>query len=215
MPPRSGSTTPRVALAAIAASMAEPPRASTCAPACEASVWLVATIPRSEITIDRACDRSCECAGTYNMSRIAIARMNLRSYQFAAAVLALAGCGPRTQPAVDPGIESDIAAIRAIDNHAHPVRVTAAGEPPDRGFDALPVDNMEPQSDPVNLRPGAPALLDAAHALYNSQPKAQAIAQKGEQYPAWVLDQIGVETMLANRVEMGTSIAPPRFRWVG
>src|SRR5262249_37437042 len=32
--------------------------------------------------------------------------------------------------------------------------------------------------------------------------------------PAWVLDQMGVEVMLANRVEMGTSIQPPRFRWV-
>jgi predicted TIM-barrel fold metal-dependent hydrolase len=38
--------------------------------------------------------------------------------------------------------------------------------------------------------------------------------EKGEQYPAWVLDQMGVETMLANRVEMGSSIQPPRFRWV-
>ena len=37
---------------------------------------------------------------------------------------------------------------------------------------------------------------------------------EGEQYPAWVLDQMGVETMLANRVEMGSSIQPPRFRWV-
>jgi predicted TIM-barrel fold metal-dependent hydrolase len=29
-----------------------------------------------------------------------------------------------------------------------------------------------------------------------------------------VLDQIGVETMLANRVAMGASVQPPRFRWV-
>jgi hypothetical protein len=33
-------------------------------------------------------------------------------------------------------------------------------------------------------------------------------------YPAWVLKQAGIETMLANRVEMGTGVAPPRFRWV-
>src|SRR5262249_29429908 len=33
-------------------------------------------------------------------------------------------------------------------------------------------------------------------------------------YPAWVLDQMGVEVMLANRVAMGASIQPPRFRWV-
>ena len=96
-----------------------------------------------------------------------------------------------------------------------PGRVTAAGEPPDRGFDALPVDNMEPQSDPVNLRPGAPA--DAARgSLQYDRPSDQAayIKEKGEQYPAWVLDQMGIEIMLANRVEMGSSIQPPRFRWV-
>jgi len=37
---------------------------------------------------------------------------------------------------------------------------------------------------------------------------------KGEQYPAWVLDQMGVDIMFANRVELGSSVQPPRFRWV-
>ena len=69
MPQLSGSTTPSAALAAMAASMAEPPRASTCAPACEASVWLVATMPRSEITMDRACVRSWACAGSCNINK--------------------------------------------------------------------------------------------------------------------------------------------------
>src|SRR5579885_635513 len=57
MPLLIGSTTPRVALAAMAASTAEPPRASTCAPACEASVWLVAAIPIGVMTMERACAR--------------------------------------------------------------------------------------------------------------------------------------------------------------
>src|SRR5258708_807724 len=122
------------------------------------------------------------------------------------AALALIGCAPRPQPAADPDLLSEIQAIRAIDNHAHPVRVGAAGEQPDRSFDALPVDNMEPQSDPVNLRPGAPAMAEAARALFSTEAKARTMQEKGEQYPAWVLDQIGVETMLANRVEMGSSI---------
>jgi hypothetical protein len=61
-----GSTTPSVALAAMAASIAEPPRARTCAPACEASVWLVATIPWREITMERASDLSCDCEGMEN-----------------------------------------------------------------------------------------------------------------------------------------------------
>jgi predicted TIM-barrel fold metal-dependent hydrolase len=122
----------------------------------------------------------------------------------------LAACN-RLQPAADADLAAEIDGIRAIDNHAHPVRVTAAGEKPDRDFDALPVDNMEAQSDPVNLRPGAPALLEAAKALAGKQ---QAMREKGQQYPAWVLDQMGVDVMLANRVEMGPGIQPPRFRWV-
>ncbi len=126
----------------------------------------------------------------------------------------LGGCAPSRPAAADPGLVSEIQSIRAIDNHAHPVRVVPPGDAPDRGFDALPVDNMEPQSDPVNVRPGVPALLDAAHALYGSTPKARTMQEKGDQYPSWVLDQMGVETMLANRVEMGSSIQPPRFRWV-
>jgi uncharacterized protein len=129
-------------------------------------------------------------------------------------VLAIAGCAPRQQALAEHDLLAEIQGIRAIDNHAHPVRVVPADEKPDRGFDALPVDNMEPQSDPVNLRPGAPAGAEAARALYGGQPKAQRMQEKGEQYPAWVLDQMGVDIMIANRVEMGSSIQPPRFRWV-
>jgi predicted TIM-barrel fold metal-dependent hydrolase len=38
--------------------------------------------------------------------------------------------------------------------------------------------------------------------------------EKGDAYPSWVLDQMGVAVMLANRVEMGKGIQPPRFLWV-
>jgi predicted TIM-barrel fold metal-dependent hydrolase len=136
---------------------------------------------------------------------------------FTAAALLLSGCGSTPTAAIDPDLANEIDRIPAIDNHAHPVRVVAAGEQPDRLFDALPVDNMEAQSDPVNLRPGAPAVAEASRALYGAAGrggKADAIKQKGDQYPAFVLDHMGVETMLANRVEMGSSIQPPRFRWV-
>src|SRR6202011_2760327 len=44
--------------------------------------------------------------------------------------------------------------------------------------------------------------------------KHETIARKGDAYPAWVLDRMGVEVMLANRVTMGRGIAPPRFLWV-
>ena len=75
MPFDIGSTTPITALAAIAASAADPPRASTCAPACEASVWFVATIPWRVITIERACARPAHkhfvCDASINAASIA------------------------------------------------------------------------------------------------------------------------------------------------
>jgi hypothetical protein len=135
------------------------------------------------------------------------------------ATLALAGCTQAPPPAADPDLTAEIQRIRAIDNHAHPVRITQPGEPADRFFDALPVDSMEPQSDPVNLRPNAPSIAEAWRALYGAahvdqQRKQAVMQQKGSAYPEWVLDQMGVDVMLANRVAMGATIQPPRFRWV-
>src|SRR5579871_3398727 len=131
----------------------------------------------------------------------------------------LTACGNGRLPAADPDLLTEIQGIKAIDNHAHPVRFVKNGEPADRFFDALPVDNMEPQSDPVNLRPNAPAVADAWRALFGVDHPDQArkqslMQQKGAAWTEWALDQMGTEIMLANRVEMGTSIAPPRFRWV-
>jgi hypothetical protein len=107
---------------------------------------------------------------------------------------------------VDPDLAETIAGIKAIDNHAHPVRVMPKDHP-DRFFDALPVDNLEPASDPVALRPGA-------FAKQFPNGKQSLIDAKGDAYPEWVLDQMNVDVMLANRVEMGKGIGPPRFRWV-
>jgi predicted TIM-barrel fold metal-dependent hydrolase len=44
--------------------------------------------------------------------------------------------------------------------------------------------------------------------------KRQLLEEKGAGYANWVLDQLGIETMFANRVAMGTGLAPPRFLWV-
>jgi hypothetical protein len=134
--------------------------------------------------------------------------MMTKSYQYCVPLLALAaaGCARAPAPLVDPDLAAEIQNIRAIDNHAHPVRYTAPGEPPDRGYDALPVENLEAGSDPLNLRPGTPAAVEAHRALSG--------LPKDAGYPARVLDRIGVDTMLANRVEMGPGIQPPRFRWV-
>ncbi|MGH9592284.1 MAG: amidohydrolase family protein, partial [Bryobacteraceae bacterium] len=138
-----------------------------------------------------------------------------RLYLLLSVALLLSGCTRIAQPALDPGLLAEIQQIRAIDNHAHPVRVTGAGEQPDREFDALPVDNMEPQSDPVNLRLQSPAIAAAEQALYGGPGGKERIQrEQGDHYAAWVLDQMGVDVMLANRVTLGKSVQPPRFRWV-
>ena len=36
----------------------------------------------------------------------------------------------------------------------------------------------------------------------------------GAGYPAWVLDRLGIETMLANHSTLGPGLVQPRFRWV-
>jgi predicted TIM-barrel fold metal-dependent hydrolase len=143
----------------------------------------------------------------------------------------LCACGTNRPPAdasaIIPEISSEIGRIRAIDHHAHPVRVVADGEQ-DREFDALPVDNMEPSSDPIALRAGNPGVIqawrvmfaypynDAAqdHVAERQSGKRRVMKDKGDAYPVWVLDQMGVAAMFANRVEMGRGIQPPRFLWV-
>ncbi len=132
--------------------------------------------------------------------------MTRRGATLAILSLLLGGCERRSD------LAAEIGRIRAIDHHAHPVRVVAEGER-DREFDALPVDNMEPASDPMFLRPDDAGVAAAKHAMF-SAPKQQMMRDKGDAYPAWVLDQMGVDVMFANRVAMGRGIAPPRFVWV-
>jgi predicted TIM-barrel fold metal-dependent hydrolase len=123
-------------------------------------------------------------------------------------------------------LAAEIARIRAIDNHAHVVRVVADGER-DREFDALPVDNMEPASDPVWLREDRPQLLDAWQGLYGYRAaqwaadrtaerealRARIMRERGDDYPAWILDRLNIETIVANRVTMGRGLSGARFRW--
>ncbi|HTV09907.1 MAG TPA: amidohydrolase family protein [Candidatus Aquilonibacter sp.] len=132
------------------------------------------------------------------------------------------------QPAVDPAIARAIDNIAAIDNHAHPM-LSPPADVTDREFDALPVDNMAPQTDPVALRADWPPLTDAWRALFgvDLQPplaagqmkqldaaRARVKAREGEHYSAYILDKSGIGTMVANRVAMGTGVEPPRFLWV-
>lgn len=124
---------------------------------------------------------------------------------------------PVASSGVDPRLASEIAAIRAIDNHAHPVRPTPQGETPDDEFDALPVDNLEPQSDPVRQRANSPEPSEARRKLFGGDKaadKAAVMRAHPSDYATWVLDQVGIERMLSNRVAMGAGLPSARFLWV-
>jgi predicted TIM-barrel fold metal-dependent hydrolase len=133
---------------------------------------------------------------------------------------------------IDPEIAAQVYAIKAIDNHAHPV-LPPPNDKTDRDFDALPVDNMEPETDVVSWRPDNPQLPAAWKALWNfdaprdfhlpldpeSLRRLQAARnvvkpREGLHYDQWMLDQAGIGVMVANRVAMGPGIEQPRFRWV-
>ncbi|MEP6492214.1 MAG: amidohydrolase family protein [bacterium] len=141
------------------------------------------------------------------------------SFGLAIAVLgALAACNSGSSNAGDAsGIDAElartIAGIKAIDNHAHPVRPTAAGEKPDDEFDALPVDNLEPQSDPVRQRPKASIVIAAHKDLFGTD-KAAAVSAHQTDYATWMLDKMGIDIMLSNRVAMGPGLPSSRFLWV-
>jgi uncharacterized protein len=116
--------------------------------------------------------------------------------------LMLVGCSAKPEPRVDAQLASEIEKIKAIDNHAHPVR---PGNPPDNDFDALPVDHMEPYPDPVRSRQDSPIVVEAR----------QAMAKVDKSNPAAVLDALGIDVMIANRVAMSAPVAEPRFRFAG
>ena len=165
---------------------------------------------------------------------------NLPRLLLTAILLAPASYAQQTPPAdnavtraIDPEIAGVIASIKAFDNHAHPV-LPPPNDKTDRNFDALPVDNMEPETDIVAWRPDNPQLLDAWHALWGfnaaklplddagmkqlEAARQRIKAREGTHFDEWVLDQANIATMAANRVELGPiedpGTKPVRFRWV-
>lgn len=129
---------------------------------------------------------------------------------------------------IDPEIADIIATTEAIDNHAHPV-LPPPNATTDRNFDALPVDNMEPETDPVAWRPDNPQLSPVWKALwgFDEAPPLDGEGMKrlhaarqvvksreGQHYADWVLGKSGIGTMLGNRVAMGPGLTKPRFEWV-
>ncbi len=123
---------------------------------------------------------------------------------------------------LDPGLEREAFAIRAIDQHAHPVPV--GGEPkgdPDRPLQPYGVTL------PLRMRLDNPEYLDAWAALWGyTEPdwslsrlrelmarKEALIEGKGVGYNAWILDKLNIETMIAIAPGPSASEAAPHFRW--
>jgi uncharacterized protein len=113
-----------------------------------------------------------------------------------------------------------IEAIRAFDNHGHP------GYSDDKDVDAMAIP--EDSSAPLRLRDGNPEILEAVKYLFNYpyadfspehtkwlvDQKAAAKAKLGTGYFSHILDQVRIETAVANRVSMPSYLDPARFRWV-
>jgi hypothetical protein len=146
-----------------------------------------------------------------------------------AACAALFSCGSPSSSHlyVDSAIESELRQIHAIDNHAHPMKVVSGGEE-DHDYDALSMEGIEDLAMPAPFREGAPYFPQAWHALFgynysDDKPehvaqlikkKRQVMQEKGDLYPAWVLNQANTDIMLANRVSMGRGLTSDRFKWV-
>jgi predicted TIM-barrel fold metal-dependent hydrolase len=131
----------------------------------------------------------------------------------------------KAQVIADSALLTEINRIKAIDNHGHPLSFLNEGEK-DAEFDVP--DSIPPEFLPVRLRDNNPEYLEAWRVLYGykyndfneahlrelKEMKRRVKREKGENYPAWVLDQSGIETMFANRRALGRGLTAPRFQWV-
>lgn len=148
------------------------------------------------------------------------------AWLLATALLILFVVQIRAQITADSRLLAEINRIKAVDNHAHPERVLQSGEKDEDGMD---YSAAEPFDIPVRLRPDNPEYVGAWRALYGykytdtsefhlrelMKAKRRLMLELGDRYPAWVLDKLGIETMLANRVAMGRGgLVSPYFRWV-
>jgi predicted TIM-barrel fold metal-dependent hydrolase len=141
-------------------------------------------------------------------------------------------CQVTAQTVADPALTAEIYKIKVIDHHAHPLVAVNENEK-DTGWDELCLGStgeteIEMALIPYRLSPASPELINIWRALwgytYNTINKEQAIEltevkkrvmrEQGDNYPAWVLDKIGVDTMFANRRTMGRGLTAPRFQLV-
>lgn len=139
------------------------------------------------------------------------------------------GFGQATQQLMpEPSLMREINQIKAIDNHSHPPALNGPHGEKDDDFDALPCDPLEPTDSGLMFREDNPVYIKAWQTMFGYKyddfkpehvkellvAKEQVKQREGEHYPNWVLDQLGIETELANRIALGPGQHPPRFRWV-
>src|SRR5438876_9972376 len=111
------------------------------------------------------------------------------------------------QTGIDRDLLNEISKIKAIDNHAHPLKYVAEGEKPDDEFDALPLDAVEPFPLPVRLKLDNPEFIGAWRSMYGYthndmseahvrellETKQRIMRERGDGYPAWILDQLNID----------------------
>jgi hypothetical protein len=110
--------------------------------------------------------------------------------------------------------------IAIFDDHGHPgfaddSDVDAMASPPEHAPLRLRLDNPELVAASKDLFAYPYTDLSPQHIRWLIAKKAQLRKQyPGHQYFDRILDQLNVETMMANRVAMGNYLDPKRFHWV-
>ena len=127
-----------------------------------------------------------------------------------------------TAPGTDSGILRAVENIVAVDNHAHPLPLgVEPAADPDQPI--CPYDHPLP----LRQRQSNPEYVAAWQALWgyehgDAEPdhlrelitaKEKVQADQGSNYNSWVLDQLGVRTMVNIAYSGVESLPAPRFRW--
>src|SRR5258708_34656197 len=85
---------------------------------------------------------------------------------FLLASVCLLGTQIEAQTIADPSLLAEIFKIKAIDNHAHPLKYVAAGDKADDEYDALPLEAIEAFPLPLRLSPTNQEFISAWHDRY-------------------------------------------------
>jgi predicted TIM-barrel fold metal-dependent hydrolase len=133
--------------------------------------------------------------------------------------------GVRPQTEADAALVREIARIKMIDNHSPDL--PAGTSRLEKWSPADPLGSP-PYPAVVRLRVDNPEWVGAWRALYGYkysdlkpehtrpllQTKMRLMREKGDAYPAWVLDRAGIETAFVNDSALGSGLKQPRFRLV-